>query len=255
MKLTYLGSGSGGNAALLQTASTLLLIDCGLTLKTLRARMAPLRPEQIDAVLISHEHGDHVKGLNALLQHQIKCGRHAPVYAASMAISSKITIELPNVIYFQAGIPFSINKDIHVDPFTTMHDCAEPVAFKFTANEQKIGFAVDLGFIPPALPFKFRDCQVIVIESNHDIDMLMNGPHTDPVKARVSGRGGHLSNQQVAEYLSTGLNGATHTVCLAHLSDSSNTQDLAVRSAEAALAIAQSNAKVVVATQRETLYL
>lgn len=255
--LTILGSGSGGNAALLCTDTFRLLIDCGLNPTELKKRMAPERPEKIDAVLLSHEHGDHAGGINGLLKHGRNYGRLIPIYVSSLqvreVVAKTIKIDLPPFAYFEPGLPFTMGN-IRVDPFNSLHDCAEgSVAFKFTLPDgTKIGYAVDLGFIPPAMPRKFYDCHTIVIESNYDPAMLDACEHPQFVKDRVSGRGGHLSNEQCAEFLAK-TNGSLRNVVLAHLSGKANRPELARSTAQSALDWAGSKAEVFVASQTQPL--
>ena len=252
MTFTILASGSEGNAALLSTAHCNLLIDCGLPVRELAKRMAPVRPETIDALICTHEPCDHVDGIDGVIKHGLKYGRVIPVYVSSIAvrdsIAASLKTECPPFAFFEPGLPFSIG-DIKIDPFTCMHDCAEgSVAFKFTADGHKIGFAIDLGFVPPAMSKKFVDCDTVVIESNYDPDLLDACDHPPAVKARVSGRAGHLSNTDCAEFLA-GMNGSLKRVVLAHLSRSANRPALATSAALAALEWSGSKAEVLVASQ------
>jgi phosphoribosyl 1,2-cyclic phosphodiesterase len=257
MKLTILGSGSDGNAALLCSKKTTLLVDCGLNIKELAKRMAPIGPQAIDQILIGHVHGDHIAGIDGLVRHGRKYGKLIPCRVSSLAsrdvIAKTMAMDAPPFLFYEPGLPFYIG-DILVDPFTAMHDSIDgSVAFKFTLPDgTKIGYAVDLGFIPPAMPRKFIDCNVIVIESNHDIAMLEACDHPQSVKDRVAGRVGHLSNDQTAEFLGT-MNGNLKTVVLMHLSNKANLPNIAWSAAQSALDRSGSKAKVLVASQSQPL--
>ncbi len=136
-----------------------------------------------------------------------------------------------------------------------LHDCVDPVNFVFSTNGTRIGFSTDLGTVPPAMRRLFAGCQTIVLESNHDAEMLRSGPHPEEVKLRVSGPMGHLSNDQAAEYLS-GLGGGSwcpERIVLAHLSEDNNRPDLAEWSARRALLLAGIESAVLVASQTEVL--
>jgi hypothetical protein len=141
---------------------------------------------------------------------------------------------LPAVEYFQAGQPFVIG-DIDLSPFTIPHDAADPVGFVFSAEGVRMGFATDLGYIPPNVKAQLQDLDLLLLESNHDLEMLRDGPYPWAVKQRVLSRVGHLSNEGAAEFLSTVYDGQATYVILAHLSENNNLPELARVAAEAAL--------------------
>ena len=141
---------------------------------------------------------------------------------------------LPAVEYFQAGQPFSIG-DIALSPFTIPHDAADPVGFVLSAEGVRMGFATDLGYIPPNVKEQLRDLDLLLLESNHDLEMLRDGPYPWSVKQRVLSRVGHLSNDATAEFLSTAYDGQAAYVILAHLSENNNLPELARVAAERAL--------------------
>lgn len=254
---SILASGSKGNAAILDTGSTKLLIDNGLSLRELTKRLAVVgyRPEDLDAVIFSHAHGDHASGLPVLLNHTIKRGRAIEVYATNLTASQLEwgRVEHPPLVRFCAGRRFMIG-DIEVEPFTTPHDCIDPVCFVFSATGKRIGFSTDLGTIPPAMRRLFVGCQVIVLESNHDTEMLRVAPHPEEVKLRVAGPMGHLSNDQAAEYLSSlGDRCVAGKIVLGHLSEDNNLPDLATWSARRAILTTGIEAELLVASQNEIL--
>ncbi len=254
MRLVMLASGSEGNAALIETDKTCLLVDNGLSCRELVKRMAEVgrSPGDLDGLILSHEHGDHVSGVVTLLNYTAKRGRMLTVYATELCAGRLDwgRIDRPPVTCFAAGRPFEIG-DIAVDPFTVLHDCVDPVNFVFSQNGERIGFSTDLGTVPPAMKRLFRDCQTVVVESNHDVDMLKNGPHPLEVKTRVAGPMGHLSNTQASEFVA-GDCGAS-TVVLGHLSTDNNTVRIAEWEARRALLCAGRSAEVLVASQHFVL--
>ena len=141
---------------------------------------------------------------------------------------------LPAVEYFQAGRHLSIG-DIDIDPFTIPHDAADPCGFVFSAEGIRMGFATDLGYMPPNVKLALRNCDVLLLESNHDLEMLRDGPYPWSVKQRVLSRVGHLSNESTAEFLLRDYDGGAAYIILAHLSESNNLPDLARRAAQAAV--------------------
>ena len=152
----------------------------------------------------------------------------------SLAEAEKDPTALPAVEYFRSGNPFRIG-DIGVMPFTIPHDAIDPVGFVFEVEGARLGIATDLGYMPSNLNVHLKRCDVLMLESNHDLDMLRDGPYPWSVKQRVMSRVGHLSNDATAEFLSRGYDGQAAYVVLAHLSESNNLPELARLSAERAL--------------------
>lgn len=253
-----LASGSAGNAAFLSYKSTNLLIDNGLSVKELTKRLAVIgrRPEDITGFIVSHEHIDHVKGVSTLLNYTAKRGQMLPVHATTLTAAQLDwgRIEQPPVRHFSAGRRFSIG-DIDIEPFTAPHDCCDPTNFVFSAGDIRIGFSTDLGFVPPAMKRLFADCQVIVLESNHDTEMLQAGAYPEDLKHRVGGSMGHLSNDQAAEYLLSlrDSHSAPGTIVLGHLSEESNLPRLAEWSARRALLMAGVESRLLLASQCDVL--
>lgn len=259
-----LASGSGGNSALLCVPDVRLLIDCGISARSLVLKLneCGLSTGDITGIVISHAHGDHVRGINGFQQTRIRSG-YPPVdvYVASPKVVESITVSIDEHPwkFFEPGIPQFIGS-VKVDPFTVPHDAEAPTAFTFriqlgASGEGclKIGFATDLGRIPPAMLRKFSDCQVIVIESNYDEQMLAESGLPGKVQGRTSGPGGHLSNRDVAELLKV-LTDKTTTVVLSHISTRNNTPGLARESALRALGPLRSqNVELLIADQKETL--
>lgn len=251
MRLTILGSGSKGNAALIATESTCLLLDAGFSRRELLRRMAlaGVDPESLDAVLITHEHSDHVAGLPRLAATlPIPAYLNEPTRAALGAAGEA----LPRVEHFTTGSSWQIG-DITVQSFAIPHDAADPVAFRFCAAGVRIVFATDLGYLPENVRQQLHNADCAVLESNHDLEMLKTGGYPWELKQRVLGRRGHLSNTSLAEFLSDGFDGCAAHLVLAHLSENNNLPSLALLSAERALAPRSSRPQLHVAPQHEPL--
>jgi phosphoribosyl 1,2-cyclic phosphodiesterase len=247
VRICVLASSSAGNSTFLGTASTRILIDNGLSLRELTARLQAIgeSPDRLDAILVSHEHSDHVAGLPVLLKrHRI------PVFLTRLTAP---TIDWngaqPLIETFQAGTGFSIG-DFAVASFTIPHDAADPVGFTFCAEGRKIGQVTDLGYVPDSIRVHLEGAEFLILESNHDLEMLKVGPYPWAVKQRVMGRRGHLSNDVTAEFIAGGLDGATRTLVLAHLSEHNNHPELARLVGEQALKRRALAARLVVAEPR-----
>jgi len=228
--LTVLGSGSAGNSALLSTAHGKLLVDGGLSARqlVLRLEQCGVTPEQLDGILITHEHGDHVCGL------EVFCRKFdIPIYCNALtaeAIRCSSPLEQhKNWRLFRTGAEFSV-CDIVVQSFPVPHDAVEPVGFVFHAGNGSAGYITDLGYAPRLLTERLRHVHTIVIETNHDEKMLQNDLHRPwPVKQRIQSRHGHLSNIAAAGVLEQLLPaGKVRRIVLGHLSRDCNTPDLAI---------------------------
>lgn len=233
--LTMLGSGSAGNSALVSTDHCRLLVDGGLSARQLVLRLAlcGVAPEQLDGVLLTHEHGDHVCGLEVL------CRKfHIPIYCNSLtaeAIRCGGLEEHRNWRFFRTGSDFSI-CDITVQTFPVPHDAVEPVGFAFHAGQSGLGFITDLGYPTKMLVERLRQVHTLVIETNHDEKLLQNDPHRPwPVKQRIQSRHGHLSNIAAASVIEQLLPGKIERVVLGHLSRDCNTPALASGAVQALL--------------------
>ena len=336
--MTVLASGSKGNSTIVASATTRILVDAGLSCRELmkRIRAAGEEPSALDAILITHEHQDHVQGMAVtarklgipvyvtepthrawvrwmtpqkrityaewLEQRRVSVQRSAfsiqengsrvqgadngrsaasdqaanrelttkderagseqqtagggEDFTRSARCSADVGVEpdeeekaaveeilsepekdptsLPAVEYFRSGNGFRIG-DVAITPFTTPHDAIDPVGFVFEADGVRIAIATDLGYMPSNIHVHLRRCDVLMLESNHDVDMLRDGPYPWSMKQRVMSRVGHLSNDAAAEFLSKSYDGGAAYVVLAHLSENNNLPELARISAERAL--------------------
>jgi phosphoribosyl 1,2-cyclic phosphodiesterase len=322
VRFTVLASGSKGNSTVVSAGSTRILVDAGLSCRELfrRMKLTGEDPATLDAIVITHEHQDHINGLAVtarklgipvyfteathrawmrwltprrqmsyaqwleLCRKQAAERQAEPESATAAAEAAECDPEesvaesepiaaaapesardlagdsvpdptpgpvsagdpgtpptlkedpawLPSVEYFEAGRPFAIG-DVSVSPFTIPHDAADPVGFVFTAEGLRLGFATDLGYVTPNVKQQLRGLDLLLIESNHDLEMLRDGPYPWSVKQRVLSRVGHLSNDAASDFLSTGYDGQAAYVILAHLSENNNLPELARVAAERAL--------------------
>ena len=221
VKFCVLASGSSGNAALLATDSTRILVDAGLSLRETAKRLSASGEDlaRIDAILITHEHTDHVGGLPVLARNK---GVRAVIYMTRLTSPAIDWGELPpRLEAFQAGASFQIG-DIEVQSFSIPHDAIDPVGFCFEAQGVRIGIATDLGYIPESIKFHLRRTDLLLLEANHDLDMLKVGPYPWSVKQRVMSRVGHLSNLGMSEYLLNDLDSCTANLVLGHISEQNN---------------------------------
>ncbi|HZQ68246.1 MAG TPA: MBL fold metallo-hydrolase [Terriglobales bacterium] len=240
VSVSVLASGSRGNTAMVCSASTRILVDAGISCRETFRRMkaAGEDPNALSAIVITHEHCDHVYGLATLAKKLsipvFMTGATHQAWARSIRNSTGEAPKLSKLEIFPAGRRFLIG-DIEVMPFTIPHDAADPVGFTFHSEGVKIGFATDLGYVPVSVRDHLRGCDVLLIESNHDLEMLRIGPYPWSVKQRVMSRVGHLSNDALAEFFYSDYDGGATYVVLAHLSEQNNHPELARRAAEKAL--------------------
>jgi phosphoribosyl 1,2-cyclic phosphodiesterase len=260
ISVSVLASGSRGNSAVVQTARTKILVDAGISCRETFKRLRSLGedPHALSAIVITHEHSDHVYGL-ATLAKKLKVpvfmtGATRAAWAKSVRDASGERCNFSRLEVFAAGKGFQIG-DIAVSPFTIPHDAADPVGFTFRAEGVKIGIATDLGYLPMSVRDHLRGCDVLVVESNHDLEQLRNGPYPWSVKQRVMSRVGHLSNDALADFFRSDYDGRAAYIVLAHLSEQNNIPEIARGAAEAALGKRQTlfRNKVMLASQTDAM--
>ena len=234
-----LASGSAGNAAFLSTSKTRVLIDAGLSVKELTRRLAEIgeKPEDLDAVLITHEHSDHISGLPRLVRARAKKKKPVAVFI------SRLTAPMidwdgmeppPPVEHFQSGADWMVG-DVKVQSFGIPHDAEDPVGFCLEAEGVKVGIATDLGYVPDSIKYHLRGVHHLLFESNHAIEMLKVGPYPWSVKQRVMSRKGHLSNDSTCSYIENDLDSGIQTLILGHLSEQNNHPVIVRQGAEESL--------------------
>lgn len=225
MRFASLGSGSQGNALLVESDGTRVLLDCGFALGEVTSRLSRLglEPSSLDAIIVTHEHGDHGGGVARL------SSRHdLPVYLTRGTLSGLGAEgrELGNRKLIDAYTPFAIGA-IEVTPYTVPHDAREPVQFVLGDGAVRLGVLTDTGQPTPHIARSLSGVNALVLECNHDLDMLMNGPYTAQLKKRIAGRLGHLSNEASAELLRAMDCSRLQHLVAAHLSQANNTPELA----------------------------
>jgi phosphoribosyl 1,2-cyclic phosphodiesterase len=233
--ISVLGSGSRGNATLIRTGSVRLLVDAGLSRKEIANRLESIHedPEGIDAVLVTHEHNDHASGLRSILKE-----RPAEAYLTWGTIAAlgaeDYDLNGSRLIPITPGVPFRVG-DAEIRPFRVPHDAAEPVAYSVTCAGVKVTQLTDVGYVPDSVAAEIRGSHVLILESNHDIEMLRVGPYPWNLKQRLMSRYGHLSNTAVGRFIRNQYDGTAEHFLLAHLSSKNNHPELARQEAIRAL--------------------
>jgi phosphoribosyl 1,2-cyclic phosphodiesterase len=252
MRCTILASGSKGNCVFIEGESTSILIDAGLSAKEtlLRVSRAGLAADQIGAILVTHEHGDHVRGLDVLAR-----SLDVPVYATEGTLRDFLdhrrTSNKPiDTLTCRYNEQFEIDG-FDIRPFATSHDANEPCGYIIGENGQKIGYCTDTGVISASVLELLVSCDGVVLESNHCPVMLENGPYPESLKRRIRSKRGHLSNTAAASCIRT-LGREVPQIILAHLSEMNNTPEKALSSARDGLGLFYDETTVTVATQGGT---
>ncbi len=226
VRLTILGSGSAGNCAYVETDETRLLIDAGFSSRQIRKRLAAIgrAPENLNAILITHEHSDHVQGLASLAEKL-----RVPVYCnrdTKEAIEYQLQVRL-DARLFSTGASFEVG-DVLAESFSIPHDAQDPVGFLLRTTAGNIGFLTDLGHVTRLVLDRVRAANVLVLEANHDVKMLQDCPHRPwSLKQRILGRHGHLSNEAAADAAEQILSAELRHLYLGHLSRQCNRPELA----------------------------
>jgi len=225
--VSVLGSGSRGNATFIKTDSVRLIIDAGLSRRELGKRLEAIGedPDGIDAVLVTHEHNDHGAGLKPLVN-------DLPVRAfltrGTMRGLKTDTFELngAEIVPITAGIPFTVG-DAEITPFAVPHDANEPVAFSIKAGGIRVTQLTDVGHMSDDVARNLLEADCLILESNHDLEMLRVGPYPWVLKQRLMGRFGHLSNYAVGRFIREQFDGRAKALVLAHLSEKNNHPEIA----------------------------
>lgn len=227
MKFSVLGSGSKGNCTLVESGSTRLLIDNGFSGKEIVARLAGLglTPEMLTAIVVTHEHDDHIKGVGVLARRL-----QVPVYAndATHRAAERRVGSLPLRREFGVGEPFVI-EGLQIHPFSVSHDTADPVGFVVSDGHNSLGYCTDTGKITQLIRHHLQTCQALVLEANHDVQMLKDGPYPLPLKQRVLSSRGHLANSDSIDFCARLAEDRLQLLVLAHLSEINNHPDLVLQ--------------------------
>lgn len=222
-----LASGSKGNCVYLGTPTTKILIDAGINAKTIRERLKAINVslEEIDAILVTHEHTDHIQALNIL-----GCKMGIPVFTNSDTAKAIYTIlgECPKFKIFSTGESFEFG-DLEIRPFSIQHDAVDPVAFAIQTGELKLGFCTDLGFVSTLVANQLKGCHYLYVEANHEPSMVYSSARPKIYKQRVLSRQGHLSNEECANLIELVYHDDLKHVHLAHLSSECNAPELAIK--------------------------
>lgn len=233
LRVTVLASGSSGNLTLVEGTRGRILIELGLSEREMskRLRAAGVDPGEVDAALISHEHADHVGGATLFSR---KNG--VPIYTsrATAAAAALAASDLAGLVEVVPGRAFEV-AGMRVHPFTLPHDAADNVGYVVEEGGSRVGYATDLGYPSALAAERLRGCGILVVEANHDLEMLKTGPYPAHVKQRVMSRTGHLSNDQSAVLLKETVTEGTRAVFLAHLSLKNNEGRLALEAGRRAL--------------------
>ena len=219
-KVCVLGSGSKGNAIYVADESTAILVDAGMSGSEIEKRLCSrgIDPQTLDALVISHEHGDHTLGVG-IMSRRFKL----PVYASKRtfrATNGRLGV-VSDVKHFEPGTAFHIGSLV-VHPFSLCHDAADPVGFTIYSNGTKIGIATDLGVATGLVRHHLKGCRLLVLEANHDVRMLEEGPYPWDLKQRIQSRAGHLSNEASRDLLGDIVDAQLEHVIVAHVSEKNN---------------------------------
>ncbi|MGM0680064.1 MAG: MBL fold metallo-hydrolase [Pseudomonadota bacterium] len=223
MRFALIGSGSKGNGTLIEHGQTRILVDCGFSLRESEARLQRLgcEPASLNAIVVTHEHGDHIRGVGLLARRY-----GVPVWATRGTVNGTQPGKVPRLNLFDVHQPLAIG-DLDSQPFPVPHDAREPCQFLFRDGDRSLGLLTDTGCSTPHIHSRLSDCDALILECNHDPQMLAEGPYPPALKQRVGGDRGHLSNAQAAQILTEIDTGGLHYLVAAHLSDKNNTPALA----------------------------
>jgi phosphoribosyl 1,2-cyclic phosphodiesterase len=235
-----------GNAVFLEAAGLRILVDAGFSCREMEARLAALGvdPAALDLILLSHEHGDHARGVERFAR-RFGCAVAGTAATLRCLGLSRAALRL---------VPLESGRTLRVGSWsvtgvTVPHDAADPVAFRLDTPEGSVGYALDLGHAPEPVRRTLEGCQVLIVESNHDASLLEQGPYPRELKERLKGPRGHLSNGEASRFIADVTTRETHSLVLAHLSRTNNRADLALLAAHRALGDRSGSIRMSVAEQ------
>lgn len=234
MRIAYLGSGSRGNSAIIESGDTRLMLDCGFSAKEAERRLERLSMTAADitAVLVTHEHSDHISGVGTFAR------KHSvPVWMTPGTLASGKAGVLPEFNAVNCHQEFTIGE-ITISPIPVPHDAKEPCQYVFSNGEVKLGVLTDVGHITPHIREQYARCDALVLECNHDRQMLQQGSYPMALKRRVGGNYGHLNNDQAAELLNAVAHTSLQWVMAVHVSEKNNTGTLAQQALRSVLSLA-----------------
>jgi len=233
--VSVLGSGSRGNSTFIRTDQVRLFIDAGMSRREVAARLEAIgeNPDGIDAILVTHEHTDHAGALRVLVK-ELPIKAYLTRGTMDALKTDEYELNGSSIEEIKPGVSFSIG-DAEIMPFTVPHDAAEPVAFSITVDGFKITQLTDVGWLPQTVVTQLRSSDVLIMESNHDLEMLRVGPYPWNLKQRLMSRHGHLSNTAVAQFIRSDYDGRARNIVLAHLSSQNNHPEIARQEATRAL--------------------
>lgn len=223
LRFSSLGSGSRGNATLVEAGRTLVMIDCGFSVNETIARMARLgrEPSDLSGILITHEHGDHIAGLARVARRF-----EIPVWLSAGTRRGLPDAGLPVATEIRPGERFAIG-DLDIQSVAVVHDSREPAQYVLSDGARRVGVLTDVGCVTPEVEAAFSGLDALFLECNHDFGMLQDGPYSNKLKKRVGGRYGHLNNGQAADLVRAVDTSRLQHLVAAHISEKNNTPELA----------------------------
>ena len=230
MRFCVLGSGSKGNSTFIEGGGTRILIDAGFSGIELERRLAAIDVEikTITAILVTHEHGDHIRGVQVLAR---RFGIPAFISRAAKSAAGSSLEKVVDWREIEAGRAFPCN-DLEIHPFSVSHDTADPLGFVVGCGEHSVGYCTDTGVTSRLMQHRLGGCSGLVLECNHDLEMLKNGGYPPHLQQRIRSKSGHLTNSDAAGFLVGLIHEGLEHVVLAHISETNNTHDLARETVE-----------------------